>query len=76
MIREQFLIDHEQYRKDLWEPLKHFRGRYDSEKFLSQSILEAREITQKKKEFDKIILNQIKYCIDNDDHEKVFTYLD
>lgn len=73
MIREQFLIDHEQYRKDLWEPLKHFRGRYDSEKFLSQSILEAREITQKKKEFDKIILNQIKYCIDNDEHEKVFT---
>lgn len=76
MIRGQFIIDHEQYRKDLWEPLKHFRGRYDSEKILSQSILEAREMTQKKKEFDKIILNQIKHCIDNDEHEKILTYLD
>jgi hypothetical protein len=44
-MRESIFIDHEQYRKDVWEPLKHFRGRYDSEKFLSQSILEARELT-------------------------------
>ena len=33
-------------------------------------------MTQKKKEFDKIILNQIKHCIDNDEHEKILTYLD
>jgi hypothetical protein len=44
-MREALNIDHEQYRKDVWEPLKHFRGRYDTEKVLSQSILEAKELT-------------------------------
>ena len=43
---------------------------------LSSSILEAKEIILKKKEFDKIILNQVKNCIDSDEHEKIFTYLD
>lgn len=76
MIREQFLIDHEQYRKDLWEPLKHFRGRYEPEKVLSSSILDAKEMIQKKKEFDKTILGHVKLCIENDEHEKIFTYLD
>jgi hypothetical protein len=55
-MRESLFMDHEQYRKDAWEPLKHFRGRYDSEKVLSSSILEAKELTQKKKDFDKLIL--------------------
>lgn len=75
-MKDSFFIDHEQYRKDVWEPLKHFRGRYDSEKVLSASILEARELTQKKKDFDKLILQSIKLCIDNDEHDKVFTYIE
>lgn len=73
---EALNIDHEQYRKDVWEPLKHFRGRYDTEKVLSQSILEARELNQKKKDFDKLILQSIKLCIDNNEQDKVFSFIE
>jgi hypothetical protein len=75
-FREQVIFDHEQYRKDVWEPLKRFRGPYDNERFLTESIMEARQITEKKKELDKLILNAIRLCIVNDEHDKVFTYLD
>ena len=60
----------------MWEPYKLFRGRNDNERFLSESIMDVKEITQKKKELDKTILNAIRLCIVNDEHDKVFTYLD
>jgi len=60
----------------MWEPLKRFRGHYDNERYLSESILEAKQIVDKKKELDKLILNAIRLCIVNDEHDKVFTYLD
>jgi len=75
-FREHIMLDHEQYRKDVWEPLKLFRGRYDNERFLSESIMDAKQIVQKKKELDKHILNAIRLCVVNDEHDKVFTYLD
>ena len=68
VFRETFILDHEQYRKDVWEPLKMFRGESDKERFLSDSILEAKAIVQKKKDLDAHILNQIRLCIMNDEH--------
>lgn len=49
-------VNHESYRRDTWEPLKNFRGRYDSSKVYSDSILEDKEITEKKKDLDKLTL--------------------
>ena len=74
-IRSQFMIDHEQYRKDVWEPLKHYRSRYDSERVITENIMESSEITNKKRELDKLVIENIRSCIMNDDHQKVFTYL-
>lgn len=71
IMRTQFFLDHEQYRKDTWQPLKDFRDRYDSEK-MAENILDASEIQKKKKEFDKLILNSIRLCIMADEHDKVF----
>jgi len=68
VFRETFILDHEQYRKDVWEPLKMFRGESDKERFLSDSILDAKAIVQKKKDLDAHILNQIRLCIMNDEH--------
>lgn len=75
-FRESFILDHEQYRKDVWEPLKMFRGQYDNERFFSESILDAKAILKKKKDVDAHILNQIRLCIMNEEHNKIFTYLD
>ena len=69
------MIDHEQYRKDVWEPLKHYRSRYDSERVITENIMESSEITNKKRELDKLVIENIRSCIMNDDHQKVFTYL-
>jgi len=38
--------------------------------------LEIQEITNKKKELDKIVIQSIRLAILNDEHEKVFQYLD
>lgn len=75
-MMSQLAVNHEQYRKDVWEPLKNFRGRYESAKILSDSILEAKEITQKKKELDKLTLNLIKTCIVEGHDDKVYSYID
>ena len=75
IMRTQFFLEHEQYRKDIWEPLKHFRDRYDSEK-MAENILESSELQKKKKEFDKLILNSIRLCIMADEHDKVFQYIE
>ena len=34
------------------------------------------DLTNKKKEMDKLLLNAIRLCIISDDHEKVFTFMD
>ena len=56
--------------------MKHHRGRYNSEKVLSDSILENNDVINKKKELDKHILNNIRLCIVSDEHQKVFSYID
>lgn len=45
-LREHFFLDHEQYRKELWEPLKLFRSSRDNEKVLSESIFDQKQIIQ------------------------------
>lgn len=52
-LRKQMILDHEQYRRDVWLPFKLFRGNFDNERFMSESILEQKDMTQKKKELDK-----------------------
>lgn len=70
------IADHEQFRKDNWEHFKQFRSKYDNEFILSESILGNNEIINKKKEMDKLILNAIRMAIMQEDHEKVFSYMD
>jgi hypothetical protein len=67
LARDQMLIDHENYRREHWEALKHFRSKYDSEFPLSDSILTPAEIANRKREMDKLTLNAIRLCILNDD---------
>ena len=43
---------------------------------MSESILEQKELVQKKRELDKHVLNAVRTCILNDEHSKVMTYLD
>lgn len=75
-MRTLFFLEHEQYRKDVWEPLKHFRDhRYDSEK-MAENILDASEMNKKKKEFDKLILNSIRLSIMAEEQDKVFQYIE
>ena len=74
-VREKVILDHETYRKDVWEPLRHYRSRYDSERVLSESIFENSDITAKKRELDKLVIENIRVCIMNGEHQKVFTYL-
>ena len=76
LARDQFKIDHEAFRRDNWEPLKHFRSKYDSEYPLSESILSAGELVNRRKEMDKTTLNAIRLCILSDDHERVFSYME
>lgn len=76
LVRDQFIIDHENYRKDNWEPLKHFRSKYDAEYPVSQTILSANEIANRRKDMDKNTLNAIRLCILNDEHERVFSYME
>ena len=66
-MRDGFLIDHENYRREEWEPLKHFRSKYDSEYPVSESILSASELANRRKEMDKSTLNAIRLCIMADD---------
>lgn len=75
-VREQMLVDHEQYRKENWDHLKNFRSKYDNEYILSESILSNNDIANKKKDMDKLILNAIRMCIISEEHEKVFSYME
>ena len=75
-MRSQFILSHEVYRKQKWDMLKTIRSETDNEGHQSMSILELQDITNKKKELDKIIIKSIHLAILNDEHEKVFQYLD
>jgi hypothetical protein len=76
LVQTQFIIDHENYRREQWEPLKHFRSKYDAEFPMSESILSTSDIANRRKEMDKNTLNAIRLCILNDDHERVFSYME
>ena len=56
-------LEHEIFRKQNWEQLKHFRSKYDNEYQQSESILDNTEIASKKKAMDKICVSAIRYCI-------------
>ena len=43
---------------------------------MAENILDNSEIQKKKKEFDKLMLNSIRLCIMNDEHDKVFSYIE
>lgn len=75
-MRGQFILEHEVYRKQKWDMLKTIRSDVDNERPQSDTILELQEITNKKKELDKLVLQSIRLAIVNDEHEKVFQYLD
>ena len=76
ILRNQFILSHEVYRKQKWELLKTIRTEADNERHQSQSILELQEITNKKKELDKIVMQSIRLAILNNEPDKVFQYLD
>lgn len=76
IMRGQFILEHEVYRKQKWDMLKTIRSDVDNERPQSDTILELQEITNKKKELDKLVLQSIRLAIVNDEHEKVFQYLD
>ena len=55
---------------------KLFRGNYDNERFQSESILDDKVLTQKRKDQDKVLIKTIRAAIMNDEGEKIFTYID
>ena len=56
--------------------LRSIRTEADNERHLSASILEMQEITKKKKEIDKLVLQSINLSIRNGEEEKVLHYID
>lgn len=76
-LQEMWLhLEHEIFRKQNWESLKHFRSKYDNEFAQSETILDNQEITELKRAIDKEVLNAIRICIVGDQREKVFDYMD
>ena len=69
-------LDHEIFRKQNWESLKHFRSKYDNEYAQSETVLDQSEITELKKSMDKECLNAIRLCVISSDMEKVFDFMD
>ena len=69
-------LEHEIFRKQNWESLKHFRSKYDNEFAQSETILDNGAIVELKRAMDKECLNAIRLCIMNDEKEKVFDYMD
>jgi len=70
------LIDHEVFRMENWEQLKHFRSKTVPDYYLSESIKDPTQITSDKKEVDKLLLNAIRICLIKDDSQKLFSYMD
>jgi len=56
-------LEHEIFRKQNWESLKHFRSKYDNEFAQSETILDASDIAELKRTMDKEILNAIRLCV-------------
>lgn len=56
-------LEHETFRKQNWESLKHFRSKYDNEFAQSESIMDNSEIVELKRNMDKECLNAIRLCI-------------
>lgn len=75
-MREQLVIEQESYRKEQWEHLKHFRSKYDNEYPQTETVCSNGDISNKKKEIDKLLLNSIRILIVNEEYEKVFSYID
>ena len=75
-MRGQFILDHEVYRKQKWDMLKTIRSETDNERAQSDTILEIQDLTNKKRELDKLVLQSVRLAIVNQEHEKVFQYLD
>lgn len=75
-MRDELFIEQETYRREQWEHLKHFRGKFDNEYPQTETILGHSEIMNKKKDIDKLLLNSIRLCIVNEELEKVFSYID
>lgn len=75
-LRSQFIYEHERYRQEIWLPFKLFRGDNDNERFLSETILDQKELLEKKKDLDKKIIGTIRLAIINDDQDRIFSYLE
>jgi len=75
-ISTTLLLDHSQFRRETWEPLRDNRSKNDTEYCLSESVPDAAEIDQQKKDVDKFALNAIRLSIINHQHEKVFSFID
>jgi len=69
-------LEHEIFRKQNWESLKHFRSKYDNEFSQSESIMDHSEMVELKRSMDKECLNAIRLCVMKDEKEKVFDYMD
>ena len=69
-------LEHEMFRKQNWESLKHFRSKYDNEFAQSETIMDNNELVELKKTMDKECLNAIRLCIMANESEKVFDYMD
>lgn len=59
-------LEHEIFRKQNWESLKHFRSKYDNEFAQSESILDNNEVIEMKRVMDKECLNAIRLCVMTD----------
>ena len=59
-------LEHEIFRKQNWESLKHFRSKYDNEFALSESIVDNNTVIEMKRDMDKECLNAIRLCIMTD----------
>jgi hypothetical protein len=75
-LRQHFIFEHERHRQEVWLPYKLFRGSNDNERFLSETILEQKELIEKKKSMDKSLIETIRLAILNDEQDKIFTYLE
>ena len=69
-------LEHEMFRKQNWEALKHFRSKYDNEFAQSETILDNEQVIELKKTMDKEVLNAIRLCVMGDEKEKVFDFMD
>jgi hypothetical protein len=56
--------------------LKHFRTKYDNEYPQTETVCSNGDISNKKKDIDKLLLNAIRLLITNDEQDKVYSLID